>query len=272
MRRCLVFLCSLLCCVPAQRDVAIAQTAAQQAARPHENLNAVVWMQTSAEYYAAARQAYRAAEASLLRALADKSWTAALEQRRPVADLPPAVILDLDETVLDNGSFQARLTSSGKTFNDELWQSWVGEGKAGLVPGAREFLLTAHAHGVAAFYVTNRVCDPKKADDPTVKVLRAHLLPFQPERLLCKTETSDKSPRRTLVAAGNRVLLLIGDDFNDFVSLTGAQATVEGRLTAAAGFASYWGDRWFLIPNPTYGSWERAVGYTVDVKRKALRP
>src|SRR3954451_1760244 len=177
---------------------------------PDENLNAVLWMQTAAEYRALVLQTYRAAEAAMMRGLRDKGWTAALEQNRPVTDLPPAIILDLDETVLDNGSLQARLAFTGTAYSDEVWRKWVAEKRAGLVPGAREFLLAAHANGVAAFYVTNRVCDPNKADDPTVAILRSHFLPFRPERLLCKTDTSDKTARRTLVAAGNRILLLIG--------------------------------------------------------------
>jgi 5'-nucleotidase (lipoprotein e(P4) family) len=260
----------LLCAVCA--SVAIAQTTSAQAvAQTHENLNAVIWMQTAAEYRAATIQTYRAAEASMMRALHDKNWTAAVEQRRPVPDLPPAVILDLDETVFDNSVYQARLTATAGTFNDESWQKWVAEKKAGLVPGAREFLLTAHANGVGLFYVTNRVCDPNKADDPTVTVLRNHLLPFRPERLLCKTEGSDKSARRTLVAAGNRILLLIGDDFNDFLTLPPGQASVADRLSAVEAFEQYWGERWFLVPNPSYGSWERAVGTSVDAKRKMLR-
>lgn len=240
-------------------------------AQSHENLNAVAWMQTAAEYRASAIQTYRAAEASMMRAMQDKNWTAALEQRRPAPDLPLAVILDLDETVLDNSAHQAMLTATAGAFNDAGWQKWVAEKRAGLIPGARDFLLAAHANGIAPFYVTNRVCDPNKADDPTVAVLRSHHLPFRPERLLCKTDTSDKSARRTLVAAGNRILLLIGDDFNDFVSLTRDQANVAGRLTAVDAFDRYWGERWFVLPNPTYGSWERAVGAEVDAKRKALR-
>ena len=241
-------------------------------AQTHENLNAVLWVQTSAEYRAAALQTYRAAEVNMLRALNDKTWTAAVEQRRPAPELPPAVILDLDETVLDNSPFQAWVAATpGAAFSEQTWAKWVSEKRAGLVPGAREFLLAAHAHSVAPFYISNRVCDPNKADDPTVAVLRAHHLPFRPERLLCRTETGDKSPRRTLVAAGNRILLLIGDDFNDFLSLPQGQASVADRTTAVDGFQRYWGERWFMLPNPTYGSWERTVGLTVDAKRKALR-
>ena len=84
------------------------------AAAPHENLNAVLWVQSAAEYRASALQTYRAAEASMIRALQDKSWTAAIEQRRPVPDLPPAVILDLDETVLDNSSLSGPARDNGR--------------------------------------------------------------------------------------------------------------------------------------------------------------
>lgn len=247
----------------------IAAGAAAQA--PHENLNAVNWMQTAAEYRATALQTYRAAEASMRRALQDKHWTAALEQTRPVPDLPPAAILDLDETVLDNSVFQARNAAAGGALTDETWQKWVSEKRAGLVPGARDFLLSAHASGVALYYITNRVCQPNQADDATVSVLRLHHLPFRPERLLCRTDTGDKSRRRTLVASGHRVLLLIGDDFNDFVSLTKEQGTVEARFSAVDAHNRYWGERWFMLPNPTYGSWERAIGATIESKRKALR-
>ena len=261
---------SFLICLLAAGTV-FAQAAAVKPNTPHENLNAVVWMQTSAEYRASALQTYHSAEASMMRALNDKNWTAALEQKRPVPDLPPAVILDLDETVFDNSAFQARLATTGTTFTPENWNSWVAEKRAGLVPGARAFLLAAHANGVAPFYVTNRVCDPNRADDPTVVLLKAHLLPFRPERLLCKTETPDKSARRNLVAAGNRVLLLIGDDLNDFITAAVHEGSVDVRIAAVDAYDRYWGERWFMLPNPTYGSWEAAVGRSSGNKWRSLR-
>src|SRR5690242_6899130 len=75
--------------------------------RTHENLNAVVWTQTAAEYRAVAKQAYRLARLQLDAALADPTWTAATEQTNVSPTLPPAIVLDLDETVLDNSAFQA---------------------------------------------------------------------------------------------------------------------------------------------------------------------
>lgn len=234
----------------------------------YEGLNSVVWMQTSSEYRAMALQTYRAAEVNLMRALADSTWTAALEQTQPSAARQPAVILDLDETVVDNSALQARLTATQGAYSDQVWTAWVKEVRAGLVPGAAQFLALAHAHGVAIFYVTNRECDPTKADDPTVALLRRHNLPFEADQLRCKAESSDKSPRRRAIGRNYRIVMLIGDDYNDFLT---AGSSVEARAAAVAPYERYFGERWFMLPNPTYGSWERAVGYTVKEKLGKLR-
>jgi acid phosphatase len=233
----------------------------------HENLNAVLWIQTAAEKRALAVQTYRAAERQLLAALKDPNWTAALEQTGDYQKLPPAVILDLDETVLDNSAIMARLVLEKNSFSEAAWARWINERRAPAIPGAVDFLKVAHANGVAVFYVTNRVCDPTKTDDPTADVLRSLSLPFSPHRLFCRTGSADKSSRRQRIAGNHRVLLLIGDDLNDFVTLSD-RATVEARRTLTAAHDRYWGDRWFVLPNPMYGSWERAVGK----KLEGLRP
>jgi acid phosphatase len=237
-----------------------------------ENLNAVLWIQTAAEFRASAYQTYRAAEHSLMRALADPNWTAALEQSpETAAKLPPAVILDLDETVLDNTPIQARLMLDRKPYSEAEWVRWVHERRAEALPGAVDFLKVAHANGASIFYITNRTCDPMRADDPTVQVLRKLSLPFKPQRLFCRTDTGDKSARRAKVAAAHRVLLLVGDDLNDFVSIPSEAANPAGRALLADAHRRYWGDRWFMLPNPMYGSWERAVGLDPSAKIKALR-
>lgn len=116
-----------------------------------ENLNSVLWMQTSAEYQAVTRQTYAAGKAALEKALADPRWTAALEQVPDITGnydkYPPAVILDLDETVLDNSPIQARNVVKQQGFTDAAWQAWVKEQKAGVIAGAHEFLAYAHGRG-----------------------------------------------------------------------------------------------------------------------------
>jgi 5'-nucleotidase (lipoprotein e(P4) family) len=241
----------------------------------YENLNAVSWIQTSVEYQASAVQAYHSAEISLLRGLNNSHWTAALEQNANFETLPPAVILDLDETVLDNSVFRARLVATGQQFTPAAWTEWVNEQAAGLIPGSMHFLQFAHANGVATLYITNRTCDPTKADDPTVKLLRGLHLPTEPiaDRLFCSKDDNDtdKTGRRAECAAKFRILLLFGDQLGDFLQIPPESTNLDGRQKLYEAHEELWGERWFQLPNPTYGSWEGAVGYTVEKKLSHLR-
>jgi 5'-nucleotidase (lipoprotein e(P4) family) len=241
----------------------------------YENLNAVLWMQTAVEYKASTVQTYRLAQAALLAGLRDPHWTGALEQTGDFGNLPPAVILDLDETVLDNSVFEARTTVAPAANPGQAWITWEDERSAGLIPGAMDFLQFAHANGVTPIYITNRVCDSAKEDDPTVQVLRKLQVPLDsaPAVLFCSknNKDTDKTARRKLVTAKFRVLLLFGDQLGDFLQIPASMANLEGREQLFLAHQSLWGERWFQLPNPTYGSWERAVGSTVDEKLKHLR-
>lgn len=243
---------------------------------PHENLNAVLWMQRALEYEATATQAYRLARQQLDLALQQPAWTAAIEQGGETAALKPAVILDIDETVLDNSYYQARLVRDGTTFSDETWDRWCAEARARAIPGAREFTQYAASRGVTVFYITNRRAG---VEDATRKNLVAEGFPIDAgaDTVLTRGErpeweASAKGPRRAHVAREFRVLLLVGDDLGDFVA--NASGPPETRRAAAAPHAEWWGVRWIMLPNPTYGSWERAlVGDASDpiaAKRKAL--
>src|SRR5918993_2245917 len=140
----------------AARSSAPAATPAASTAT-HENLNAVLWMQTALEFEAAAVQAYRLAILQRDAALADPRWTAAIEQQGDPSQLPAAVIVDVDETVLDNSYYQARLIRDNRVFANDTWDMWVAEGRATAVPGALDFSRAAAKKGVTVFYVTNRM-------------------------------------------------------------------------------------------------------------------
>lgn len=226
----------------------------------HENLNAVLWMRSSLEYRHSTIQAYRLAERMLLDALADRDWTAALEQTAGYQNLPPAVILDIDETVLDNSPSEAAYMQQGSgAFTPEGWDAWVNRAEAKPIPGAAAFLKLAEARGVEAFYVTNREHGQQQK---TVENLLAAGLPFADEdHVLTIGEapgwSSDKTSRRRYLASRYRILLLVGDDAGDFLS--GVRSTLADREAAIAPFESYLGTRWIVLPNPTYGSWESAI-------------
>ena len=225
----------------------------------HPTLQATLWVQTAAEYRALAEGTYRQATRALAEALADSSWTAAVEQAAAFRGLPPAVIVDVDETVLDNSPFQARVIREGGEFDPALWERWVGEAGAASIPGAVDFASEAARRGVTVFYITNR----DSAQETATRVnLAGEGFPLaqEPDVVLTRGEregwTSDKSSRRTTVARDFRVLLVIGDDLNDFVP---ASLLRSERAELVRRHDERWGIRWFILPNPVYGSWESAL-------------
>ena len=230
----------------------------------HEQLNAVLWVQTSSEFWAQASAAYYGAQLALDQAMNQKSWSAALEQAAGFENLPPAVILDLDETVLDNSPAQAQVVLERTVYQPDLWTAWVEKIAAAAIPGAQAFLSLAEKRGVKIFFITNRTAAEQAA---TLKNLALLGIAASDETVLCSGEngwTSDKTARRALVAKSYRVLLLVGDDMNDFIST--AKLTPAERLALAKTHADRWGKSWILLPNPVYGSWERALypGLTKD--------
>jgi acid phosphatase len=255
----------------AQRQVTSGATAG------HENLNAVLWVQAALEYEASALQAFRLAQMQLDAALADPRWTAAIEQQGDASKLPPAVIVDVDETVLDNSYYQARLIRDNAGYATATWDPWVEEARATAVPGAVEFAQYASKKGVTVFYVTNRTANLEAA---TRRNLAAENFPLTDavDTVLARGErpewsASAKGPRRAFVAGDYRILLLVGDDLGDFV--VDGSGTPEVREARAAAQSDWWGRRWIMIPNPTYGSWDRAItGSAADpnaARRHALR-
>jgi 5'-nucleotidase (lipoprotein e(P4) family) len=258
--------------------IAVIWLAAAALAPAQDNVNAVLWQQTAAEYRAATIQAFRAASAVLPRALADRQWTAALEQRamdaERLAALPPAIIVDVDETIVDNAPAAARdIRERNGVFDPKAWTQWTSEAKAKALAGAREFLGEARLRGVTVFYVTNRGVEEAAATRRNLVEQGFEVLDLNntliPSTLLVKDDSkkwgSDKTTRRAVIARNYRIVMLCGDDLNDFVSVYGlsrAERDARARL-----YDEWWGERWILLPNPSYGTWERALGQD---KRGAL--
>lgn len=239
----------------------------------HPSAYATLWVQNAAEYDALTRQVYNAASSRLTRALEDSYWTAATEQEDPYFGLPPAVILDVDETVLDNAPFQARMIKQNSSFNPTAWSGWVQEAKADPVPGALDFTNYAERKGVTVFYVTNRDSAEEAA---TRKNLREKGFPLaeRVDVILTRKErenwTSDKTSRRKFLAKNYRILMLIGDDLNDFVSAKGIP--MEQRDELVRKHTSKWNNKWFILPNPVYGSWEQALyGFDTSLNEFDIR-
>lgn len=222
-------------------------------------LNSVLWVQSAAEYRAAATQTYNVARAMLDAALADKSWSAEPTDPDNDPSQPAAVILDLDETAWLNRPFESRMVREGKTYDEKEWKAWVAESAAEAVPGAAEFLAYANSRGVTPFYVTNRTQEEKPAGVVNLQKLGYPLLDGAANVLFRgdqdPSKGSDKTPRRTWVASRYRVLLLLGDDLNDFMAAR--DKTTAERDALIASTQRNWGTMWLIVPNPMYGSWER---------------
>jgi acid phosphatase len=242
--------------VPEQPEPAAADGVGDE----HSSLDAVTWMRLSAEYEVITQSTYAAAKRSLDLALQDPEWTASLEQSGEFSKLKPAVILDVDETALDNSPYAAWRIKHQRPFEAEAWNRWCDAARADPVPGALDFTQYAAGRGVTVFYVTNRDAPAEKG---TLKNLldRGFPVDAEGEQLMLRGEksdwASDKGTRRRVIGEGHRILLLIGDNLGDFVD--GAKASDEQRDQLVQQNSEYWGTRWFMLPNPDYGSWEDPI-------------
>jgi 5'-nucleotidase (lipoprotein e(P4) family) len=244
-------------------------------------LNAAVWMQTAVEYRANCLTVYALARTRLDEALADSTWTA-YNQAGNYRNLPPAVILDLDETAIDNSPYEAGLVVNDTPFNPKAWAAWIRAGQARAVPGAVEFTRYAQAKGVKVFYVTNRLADQKPVTERNIEAL-GFPMGGNVDTLLMQNDrpewTGTKGSRFAYVARAYRVLLLVGDNLGDFIDRNDGSISERDKLFDAV--SAHFGHDWIMLANPVYGSWERAA-YGQDFKlsddekrarkRRALRP
>jgi 5'-nucleotidase (lipoprotein e(P4) family) len=195
--------------------------------------NDVRWMRDSQEYQNLCLQIYRQAEEKI-------SQQAKQEQGNI------AVVIDLDETVLDNSQYQVERLKLGLGFTQESWSKWVNREEAELVPGAKAFLKKARKLGLQVVYLSNRMHANLK---PTRQNLRA-LGVLDPEGLflLRRNKEDTKEIRRSEVVSGKgrmkeigslKVVAYLGDQMGDF------PAEVEEALGTSV----------FVFPNPMYGKW-----------------
>jgi 5'-nucleotidase (lipoprotein e(P4) family) len=213
---------------------------------------AVLWQQTSGERRALSYQAF-----ALARMLLDRDLRVNRRNRKP-----RAIIVDLDETILDNGRNEGMLVKNRINFNQKDWTEWVNRAEAEAVPGSIEFLRYAASRGVQVFYITNRNESQKQGTAANLKKLGFPNVSDQTLLVQTDLNNSSKEPRRLSVGAKYRIVLLMGDDLNDFAAVFENSKTVESRVEAAELNKDQFGTRFIMLPNPMYGSWESAIyGY-----------
>lgn len=251
-----------------------AQAQTSTASPPNDILVGTLWMQRSVEYKANSLTVFSLARLRLDEALADKSWTAApAEQKGDYQNLPPAVVLDIDETLLDNSLYEVWMIKSDQSFSTKTWNAFVATQTSLPIPGAVEFTKYADSKGVKVFYITNR---DATAEADTRKNMERYGFPMggNVDTFLMQGEkpewTGAKGARRAVVAASYRVLLNMGDNFGDFDD--SYRSSEADRLKAFEANRARWGREWLMLANPSYGSFESApFGHDYKKSREEQR-
>ena len=172
------------------------------------------------------------------------------------SEIKKAVVVDIDETMLDNSPFETYCINTGKGYSGETWGNWTSKIEAKPLPGAVEFSKYAESNGVEVFYISNRSIDEF---DVTLKNLQKENFAFADSaHLLLKTNTSSKKERRSLVKENYEIILLIGDNLGDFSEIFEDRSFNYG-FDEVEKYKSDFGDKFIVLPNPMYGSWENAV-------------
>ena len=228
---------------------------AQTPAEPAQNTyieGAVLWQQTSGERRALSYQAF-----NLARMMLDRDLKMNRSNRKP-----RAIVVDVDETILDNSLAEGMYLKNRVNYNQKDWTEWINRAEATPLPGAVEFLRYAVKHGVRVFYITNRN-DVQKAGTAT-NLNKLGFPNVSDQTLLVQTDpkNSSKESRRQSVGAKYRIVLLMGDDLNDFSDVFENSKTIGDRAAAADRNKEEFGKRFIMLPNAMYGNWESAIyGY-----------
>jgi len=239
-----------------------APAAAQAAPLSDQAMLATLWIQRSAEFHGLSLQAFNVAHDRLNLALA----------RRSAEDKPLAVVVDVDDTVLDTTSYGGWALREGRTYDSQSWADWVDDAVSTASPGAVDFLNYAHDSGVDVYYITNRKAVGKQA---TIDNLAALGFPqANAEHVMPRTDSSDKTARRASVTAEHDIVILMGDNLGDFDQAF-QQATSAARHAEVEKQAGEFGRRFIMLPNPTYGEWEGVVydgnWGASDAEKRAMR-
>jgi 5'-nucleotidase (lipoprotein e(P4) family) len=206
-------------------------------------LMGILWQQKSAEYRALVYQSFNIAKMMIGR------------ESRIKRSKKKAVVIDIDETVLDTSPYQAKAVTANQDY-PRGWKEWCNLAKAREVPGAREFLRYAVSKGFDIFYVSNR---ERALMESTIKNLRALGFPqVTKNRIYLRENSSSKRGRREIIERTHYIAILLGDNLNDF-SDTFESRSIEDRFAETDRYQRYFGSRFIVLPNPAYGDWEKAL-------------
>lgn len=207
-------------------------------------VQSLLWYQRAAETDALYLQGYNMATDRIF------------EYEATAGAMPPAVVLDIDETVLDNSPFNVDMLRKGYSYSEEKWAEWCEMREALPLPGVLDFTKLADSLGIEVFYVSNRAADLMGA---TLDNMRKYGFPnADEEHVMLKTTTSSKDARRAAIRENHEIILLLGDNLGDFEGLFDDRGENYGKSQVAQ-HSQQFGRKFIVFPNPIYGSWVRAA-------------
>ena len=234
--------------------ISTAQQGMQTQTQPADNeyqIGAILFMQKAAEYRALCFQAFNWGKMTL--DFDDKTKKKLPKDQKKMAR---AVVVDIDETMLDNSPAQAYGAKNRLAFDLKSWYAWGDMRKAKAIPGAVDFAIYAKSKGVRIFYVSNRDEVQKAA---TIDNLKAVGFPdISEENVLLRQKDSTKEPRRLAIAEKYRIVILMGDNLNDLSNVY-EKRTVADRFSEVDKAKDLWGNKFIVLPNAMYGEWESAI-------------
>lgn len=248
-------------CNEKENKIPQTQTKQEQVSESEYSVSGVLWYQTSSEAKALYYQSFNLAKMML-----DKNLKESKNKKKK------AVITDIDETILNNSPYNARLAKSGNLYTSEGWDNWVKAGVAKALPGAVDFCNYAQAAGIEIFYVSNRTV---RTLDVTIQNMKNEGFPFtEAKYFLLKSSGSDKTARRDSILMNYDVILYMGDNLRDFSEDFGHRKENFGEAAVNEN-SEMFGTKFIVFPNPMYGEWEKAVynddWSTPDNKKDSLR-
>ncbi|QJU39180.1 5'-nucleotidase, lipoprotein e(P4) family [Serratia marcescens] len=226
------------CAQPPHADAQAQQRLADQ------SVLAVNWFQQSGEYQALAHQAFNSAQR-------------AFDRARAAPGRKKAVVVDLDETMLDNSAYSAWQAQQGQPYDGATWAQWTQAEQAGAVPGAVSFARYVNAHQGTMFYVSNR-----KQSEYAATVANMQKLGFtgmSEKTVLLSTDIANKQARFDAIKqAGYDIVVYAGDNLNDFGAATYHQDNAQRRAFVSENQNKF-GTEFIVLPNPLYGDWESGL-------------
>lgn len=221
---------------------------------------ATIWYQRSPEMKALYYQGYNLASMRLAEFAKQKSAK------------PKAVVVDIDETMLDNSPFEAQEIIGNSGFTPESWKKWSDLAKAKALPGAVEFTHFCDSLGVEVIYISNRSVAEINA---TLKNLDSLGFSFaRKENMIFKEDVSSKKIRRDKISEKFEIVLLIGDNLNDLSEVFENRGLDWGSSVVEQNRKEF-GNRFIVLPNPMYGDWEKNIFSSKeslnDIQKRAAR-